>query len=42
LTPRRVWFCEEEGGNGSSTLPWSVRYKVVIGIAEARSYGLSA
>ncbi|MCI65553.1 proline-rich receptor-like protein kinase PERK13-like, partial [Trifolium medium] len=25
-------------GKGSSTLPWSVRYKVAIGIAEAIAY----
>ncbi|KAL5076873.1 hypothetical protein RYX36_015857 [Vicia faba] len=28
----------KKGGKGSSTLPWSVRYKVAIGIAEAMAY----
>lgn len=28
----------KKGGKGSSTLPWSVRYKVAIGIAEAIAY----
>jgi serine/threonine protein kinase len=28
----------KNGRNGSSTLPWSVRYKVAIGIAEAMAY----
>jgi len=28
----------KKGGNGSSTLPWSVGYKVAIGIAEAMAY----
>lgn len=28
----------KNGRNGSSTLPWSVRYKVAIGIAEVMAY----
>lgn len=28
----------KKGGKGSSTLPWSVRYKVAVGIAEAMAY----